>query len=205
MTQKFHAVVVAALGCMAVAGIGAQQTPPKAAPARPGAAKAAGVPAYKAIATIQELMSGTVDPTSKAIFAAVSSEATAKGSVETAPKNDAEWFIVRRNALALAETANLLLIPGRHFAVPENATKHADGELSPAVIEIRVSKDRAQWNRFAVALREAAMAAVTAAQAKRKEDFGEVNEMIDTACETCHVYYWYPDQVELLENAAKLK
>lgn len=186
-------------------GVALSQAPPKAAPVKPVAKKTAVAPTYKAIATVQDLMADMVDPASKAIFDAVSAEETPNGIVEKAPKNDAEWFIVRQNALTLAEASNLLLIPGRHMAVPENALKHNDGELPPATIEIQVSKDRAAWNRFTVALRDAAMGAVKAAEAKRKDDFNTVNEAIDTACENCHLHYWYPDEIELLKNAPKAK
>ena len=205
MTQKLRAIVVAAVGCMTMVGVAAQQAPTKAPPVKPTAAKPAAAPAYKAIATLQDLMSGMVDPASKVVFGAVSSEDTPNGTVEKAPKNDAEWFFVRRSALTLAEAANLLLVPGRHFAVPANAQKHGDGELSPAASEALVSKDRAAWNTLVLALREAAMGAVTAAEAKRKDDFGAVSEAIDTACENCHLRFWYPEQVDLFKDAPKQK
>jgi len=191
--------------CVVTASIAAQQTPAKASLPKAAPAKTAVAPTYKAIATVQDLMATVVDPASKSVFAAVSSEDSPNGRIEKAPKNDAEWSAIRHNALMMAEVANLLLVPGRHFAVPENAQKHAEGELPPAEIEVRVSKDRPAWNKLAAAFRDAALGAVKAAEEKRKDDFNEVNEAIDTACENCHLRYWYPDQVNLFKNAPKPK
>lgn len=203
--QMPRAVIVVAAGCVTVVGLVAQQAPPpKAAPAKPAAARAAASSPYKTIATVQDLMVDMVDPASKSVFGAVSAVETPGGIVEKVPKDDAEWAVVRSNAVTLAESANLLLMP-RRVAVPANAQKHNEGELSPAVIEIMIAKDRAVWDKFTRAFRDAAMGAVKAAEAKRKEDFDTVNEAVDTSCENCHLHYWYPDQVELLQNAEKPK
>lgn len=160
---------------------------------------------YRAVATVQDLMAEVIDPSSKVVFGAVSSQTTATGTVETAPKSDAEWNVVRHNALMMVEGANLLLIPGRHMAKPENMHKANEGELPPAEIEVRVGYDRAAWNRFAIAFRDAAVGALKAAEAHRKDDFGPVSEAIDMACENCHLRFWYPDQEQLLKNAPKPK
>jgi hypothetical protein len=154
---------------------------------------------------VQDLMATMISPASKVVFDAVSSEVTPTGTVEKFPKSDAEWAAVKRQALLMVEGADLLLTPGRAFASPEEAQKHADGELPPAEIEKRVAKDRQTWNALTVAFRKAANDAVVAAGAKRKDDFSAVNEGIDTACENCHLRYWYPDQDELLKNAPKAR
>jgi hypothetical protein len=205
MQRPSYALILLIAGAfVATAATDARQAA-KPAPAKPPAATVAGGAADKANATVQEIMAGMIDPASKAVFTAVSSEETPKGVVEKAPKNDAEWAAVRRNAVAMVEGANLLLVPGRRFAVPANMQKHNEGELSPAEIEVRVSKDRAAWNKLATAFRDAATRAVKAAEARRKQDFNEVSEAVDTACENCHLRYWYPDQEELLKNAPKPK
>ena len=190
-------MVVVAAGFVMVS-LAACQAPPQAEPG--GAASA---PANQANATVQDLMIGIVDPSSKAVFDAVSSVEGPNGLVEKSPKNDAEWSAVEQNARKLVEAADLLLVPGRPMAVPENAQKHNEGELSPAVIEGMVQKDPAVWKKFVEGFREAGMAAVKAAQAKRKEDFDLVNGDMDTACENCHLHYWYPEQNELFKNEKK--
>jgi len=196
-------MVTAFLGSVAMA----QQGPAAGAAARPAAKPA--VPAsatpYRPAATVQDLMAGIIDPASKVVFKAVSSEETANGVVETAPKNDAEWAVVRHNALMMVEGANLLLMPGRHIAVPAAAHTHNDGELAPAEIEVRVARDRAAWNRYATGFRDAALQSLKAAEGRKTGDFGPAGEAVDNACENCHLRFWYPDQEELLKNAPKPK
>ena len=157
------------------------------------------------MATVQDLMAGIIDPASKIVFKAVSSEETANGVVETAPKNDEEWAVVRRNAVLMVEGANLLLTPGRHMAPPAAAHKHNEGELAPAEIEVRVAKERAAWNRFAAGFRDAALLSLKAAEGRKTQDFGPAGEAVDNACENCHLRFWYPDQDQLLLNAPKPK
>ena len=204
---KFAAFVVVAAAFLGSVAIAEQRPPANAAAPQPSAKRRApaGASAYQAVATVQDLMAGLIDPASKVVFKAVSSEDTPNGSVEKAPKDDAEWAFVRRNALFMVEGANLLLMPGRHIAPAQLANEHAEGELPPAEIEVRVAKDRAAWNNLATKFRQAAQGAVKAAEGKKKEDFGSANEAIDNACESCHLRFWYPDQEKLLEKAARPK
>src|SRR5690349_7760957 len=73
------------------------------------------------VGTVKEVMTGIVDPTSKAIWDAVGTESGKNGIVEKVPKTDEEWAVLEHSALSLAEAANLLKIPGRHIALPEQA------------------------------------------------------------------------------------
>jgi hypothetical protein len=206
MMHRVHVIqivaVTAFLGSVAIA----QQPGPAASaaakpPVKPAVAATASV--YRPAATVQDLMSGIIDPASKVVFKAVSTEETPNGIVETAPKNDEEWAAVRKNALMMVEGANLLLMPGRHIAPPAAAHTHNEGELAPAEIEVRVAKDRAAWNRFAVGFRNAALLSLKAAEGRKTDDFGPAGEAVDNACESCHLRFWYPDQEELLKNAPK--
>ena len=206
MMQKSHALVSIAAGCvLTIAGVAAQQpAAPRPAAARPKTTARAASP-LKAVATVQDLMLGLVDPSAKAVFDAVSAEDGPNGLVEKAPETDEEWGHVRQSALTLVEATNLLLIRGRHMSIPANAQKHNEGELSPAQIEVEVAKNRAIWDKFAIGLREAATGAVKAAEAKQKDQFNNVSADIDTACENCHLHYWYPNEVELLKNAPRIQ
>lgn len=150
------------------------------------------------VGTVKDVMKGIVDPTSKAIWDAVGTESGKNGIVEKAPKTDEEWAVVEHNALSLAEAANLLKVPGRHMALPEqaNAKTAPDApELTPAQIEEKVNKDRGAWDSKADALRMTATKAITAAKAHDKDGILNVGEEIDNACESCHKVYWYPDEV----------
>ena len=113
-------------------------------------------------------------------------------------KTHDEWAVIEHSALSLAEAANLLKIPGRHMALPEqaNAKTAPDApELTPAQIEDRVTNDRGAWDAKADALRMTAAKAVAAAKAHDKDGILNVGEEIDNACEGCHKVYWYPDEV----------
>ena len=198
-------LVCAAAVLLGIVTMAEEQAPPAGASAkRPTTQGPSGVaPAPQAVATVQDLMLGIIGPTSQVIFHAVSSEETANGVVETAPKNDEEWMVVRRNAVMMVEGANLLMMPGRHMALPQFAHRHNEGELAPAEIEVRVAKERAAWNKFAADFRRAALVALKAADGRKTKDFNPANEGIDTACENCHLKFWYPDQEQLLRDAPK--
>jgi hypothetical protein len=191
-------LIVAATGFLGTA-ITEGQIPPAKPAARPAARSTPST--YAAVATVQDIMAAMIDPASKAVFGAVTTIETPAGVQEKSPQTPAEWMEVRRNALMMIEGANLLLMPGRHISPPEFASVHNEGELPPSQIEVRVAKDRAAWNRFAVAFRQAATAALKAAEAKKAPDFGPASEAIDTACENCHLRFWYPEQEQLLKNA----
>ena len=168
-------------------------TPPPAA-ATTAAAETPMVP----VGTVKDVMKGIVDPTSKAIWDAVGTESGKNGIVEKVPKTDDEWAVLEHSALSLAEAANLLKIPGRHIALPEQAndkTAKDAPELTPAQIEEKVNKDRGAWDVKADALRMTATKAIAAAKAHDKDGILNVGEEIDNACESCHKVYWYPDEV----------
>ena len=169
----------------------------KPAPPPTAAATTAETPLVP-VGTVKEVMQGIVDPTSKAIWDAVGTESGKNGIVEKAPKTDEEWAVIEHNALSLAEAANLLKVPGRHMALPEQAntkTTPDAPELTPAQIEEKVNKDRGLWDAKADVLRVTATKAIAAAKAHDKDGVLNVGEEIDSACESCHKVYWYPDEV----------
>ena len=166
-------------------------TPHAAAPQAP----------LRAIATVKDIMDGLVDPASDAVFDAVGTVVTLDSTVEKFPKNDEEWAAVRKGALMMTEGANLLMIGGRHIARPHEKSENPQIELEPVEIEARVAKDRPAWIKLAQGLFEAGSQAVKAAEAKDVEALLAAGDTLDTACENCHLRYWYPDQVEALDRA----
>ena len=142
-------------------------------------------------------MKGIVDPSSAAIWDAVSTESGPKGEIEKAPKTEEEWAKLESQALTLAEVANLLKMPGRQVAKPDEANTKSQPdapELTPVQIEEKINKDRAAWDKRADALQETAIKAMAAAKAHDKDAVLNVGEEIDNACESCHKVYWYPDE-----------
>ena len=150
------------------------------------------------VGTVKDVMKGIVDPNAMAVWDAVGAESAANGDViEKAPKNDAEWAVVEHNALALAEAANLLLTPGRAMSRPEEANSKSQPdapELTPTEIEKKIADNRAEWVKHAKGLQATAVKAMAAAKAHDKDGLLNVGEEIDSACESCHVVYWYPNE-----------
>lgn len=149
------------------------------------------------VGTVKQIMKGIVDPNSAAIWDAVSTESGPKGDIEKAPKTDEEWARLEGQALTLAEVANMLKVPGRAVAKPDEANTKSQPdapELTPVQIEEKINKDRATWDKKADALRETATKAIAAAKAHDKDAVLNVGEEIDNACESCHKVYWYPDE-----------
>jgi len=171
---------------------------------RAGAAAASATPVapptveVSPIGTVKDVMKGIVDPNAMAIWDSVGAESAANGDVvEKAPKTDAEWAVIEHNALTLAEAANLLMTPGRSMSRPDEANSTSQPgapELTPAQIEKKISDNRAEWVKHAKELQATAVKAMAAAKAHDKDGLLEVGEAIDSACESCHVVYWYPDE-----------
>jgi cytochrome c556 len=168
-----------------------QSSPPAAAAATPTPSSP-----IAPVGTVKQIMKGIVDPSSAAIWDAVSTESGPKGDIEKAPKTDEEWAKLEGQALTLAEVANLLKMPGRQVARPEEANSKSQPdapELTPVQIEEKINKDRAAWDKRADALQQTAIKAIVAAKSHDKDAVLNVGEEIDNACESCHKIYWYPD------------
>jgi cytochrome c556 len=147
---------------------------------------------FEITATIRELMDSTVDPAADALWDSVAVTSTSKGVEETQPKTDADWAAVRRHAVTLMESMNLVVMKGRHAAPP--GTKAAEGELSPAEIDQHIDANRGALIGFAKALRATAQTALTAIDKKDVQGLFKAGSDIDEACEACHVTFWYPNQ-----------
>jgi hypothetical protein len=118
----------------------ASQEPPPA-PTRP-------------VGTMSDLMIKMIYPTSDAIF-----------YIETrTPKTDAEWGELQAMTLTLAESANLLMMPGR-------------------------ARDQERWMADAKLMLDAGMAAYAAAKKKDVAALVELNDAVYQSCVVCHQHY----------------
>lgn len=111
-------------------------------------------PSFQPVASVSELMISIVYPTSDTLFYIERSP----------PKTDVEWNLVRNQALTLAESGNLLMMPSR-------------------------AKDQAGWMKDAKLLVDAGSAAYKAAQAKDMTAILALNDQLYTACTRCHADY----------------
>jgi hypothetical protein len=129
-------------------------------------------------ANLNQLMRGVLYPAANVVFSA---QGDNPGDVKFIPGHDPSmstdpltstfggWLAVENAALTLAESANLLSIPGRICA---------NGVLAPI-------KDPA-WATFVQQLRDASLKAYKAAQAKDQDKMIENSETLSAACAGCH-------------------
>jgi hypothetical protein len=139
----------------------------------------AAAPARQAPATLAQLMKGILYPSSNIIFAA-----QGDNPAEVPPAKDpatatnplassyGQWEAVENSGLAIAEAANLLMVPGR---------KCSNGRAVPVT--------NADWPKLVQGLRDAGMAAYKAAQSKNQDKILDAADVMTTACANCHDKY----------------
>jgi hypothetical protein len=82
------------------------------------------------------------------------------------------WLAIDQAAIAIAETAPLLLTPGRRCQ---------NGKPVPV--------DRADWKQYVAALAEVGKLAHRASQDRNYEAFADISEKLNDACANCHKVY----------------
>ena len=125
-------------------------------------------PSYQPVATVEQIMEASVEPTSNAVFDAA---AWVNGVQVGGPRTDDDWKMVEANALMLAEAGNLLLMGSR-------------------------AKDQVGWVTRTQAMMDAANEAARAAQAKNTDAIFNAGTTIYRACLGCHLQYINPATVK---------
>lgn len=168
----------------------AKTEPPAAAPA-PSASP------IKLTAGIQDIMRDMIDPAADFLWESVSTTETAQGVEEKIPRTDEEWAEVRKHALILAESANLLLIEGRHVSREGKQLEDhgTPGNLTAAESEEAIAKDRATFVGFGQALHDVGVQFLKASEERNTQAMMDAGEVMDQVCEGCHLKFWYPGQV----------
>jgi hypothetical protein len=140
-------------------------------PARPSAAAPP--------ASLAQLMKGIVFPSGNVFFAAQSDDpATIKPDLKPSASPNpltsvfGKWEAVENGALAMAESASLLSLPGR---------KCSNG--------VDVPLKNPDWEQFVVELREAGLKAYKAAQSRNQEKVMDAADAVTAACSHCHARY----------------
>lgn len=106
----------------------------------------------RAVADMDALMTRIIQPASDAVFYIS----------RNPPADDMQWREMERQTLMLAESANLLLLPG-YNGYSE------------------------QWSRDTALMREAAIRAWMAAQQRDIDALVDLNNDLYTSCENCHM------------------
>jgi hypothetical protein len=127
---------------------------------------------------LNRLMRGVFYPASNVVFSAQSDN---PADVKPVPGQDPSmatdpltstfggWQAVENAALALTESSNLLLIPGRNCA---------NG--------LPVPMNNPDWSKFVQELRDAGMKAYKAAQSKTQDKMVDAADTLSAACASCH-------------------
>ena len=106
-------------------------------------------------ASVKQLMLDLIHPSSNDILLAI---------YRGGPKDDKDWAAVRRGAVTLAESGNMLMMRGR-------------------------ARDQGDWKKDAKLLVDAGNAAYKAAQAKDGSALAALAGAVDASCTTCHKQY----------------
>jgi hypothetical protein len=136
-------------------------------------------PALPVQATVAQLMKGTLYPAANVVFAAqdenpadVPRAKDPNMATNLLASSFGKWEAVENSALAIAEVANLLMLPGR---------KCANG--------LDVPLRNADWAKFVQELRDAGATAYAAAQTKNQDKMIDVAAVMTAACANCHGKY----------------
>lgn len=137
---------------------------------------------FPAVGNMNQLMRGILFPSANILFDVQTQDPGARKAAASSTDADTltvrygnvydPWILVDVAAISLAESAPLLLTPGRRC---ENGQPVPVGD--------------AQWQKYVQALVEAGRAAYKAAQTRNQENVSEVTNVVNDACLNCHRTY----------------
>lgn len=146
--------------------------------------------------TIQALMNEHIDPSADAIWEAVGTVVSDKGTLEHAPRTNAEWSSLEAQAQTLVD-ASARLAKAREAGGDAHsplADTDVPGTRNAAQITADIHADPARFEAAAGRLNQAAAEVLAAIRGRDKAAIMAAGEKIDAACESCHAAYWYPRQ-----------
>ena len=126
-------------------------------------------PPFRTETSVSMLMANILDPAADLLWDAVGTVLDENGETTWEPETEEEWLQVRLGAMALAESANLLMMDGR-------------------------ARDQDQWIRLAEDMADAAMLAFEAAEARDAQRVFDLGEAVYNSCNNCHTLYWVDDE-----------
>ena len=120
---------------------------------------------------------------------------TEKGTEAQPPRSDEEWDELLHASMALAESPNLLVTPGRQIAKPEEMNSSArPEELVPKDIQSKIEGNHDLWLKHVDELQKVGIETIGIVNAKNVQGLFEIGEKIDKVCENCHLEFWYPNE-----------
>jgi len=159
---KWGLLVVCTMG---LAACGAQEGAESSAQTEDAATESqASATPYKPVATVLDLMRGTVTLSAEVYWESVSIVVDFDGIHENQPETDLEWIEVWAAAMTLAESGNLLMMPPR-------------------------AVDNGDWIRISTDLVDVGVRAAQAASDRDFEAVLEIGEYVYNVCVDCHRIY----------------
>jgi hypothetical protein len=200
--QRTNLLSVTLMSLLAMAGCA--QKSQQAAEQKPAVPAASESP-FRLTGSFKDIMAAEINPSAEYLWNSVSTVSDEKGVHEKKPQTDEDWLAAKHQAIILLEGTNLLLMEGRAIVKPGEKVQDADlpGINSPEQIKQTIDSDRATFIKLVHALHDAGSAALTAIENKDAAALSEAGAGIDTACENCHLKYWYPnsDQAKTAQTA----
>ena len=126
-------------------------------------------PPFRTDNTVRVLMANMLDPAADLLWDAVGTVLDETGETYWEPETEEDWLQVKLGAMALAESANLLMMENR-------------------------ARDQDQWIRLSAAMADAAMLAFEAAEAQDPQRIFDLGEVVYETCNNCHTLYWVDDR-----------
>lgn len=139
----------ACLACVAAVLAGCSAPPP---------------PPYQPLADVKTLMATVIEPSADLYWDAVGIIVDSDGEHEIEPQTAEDWDAVRNAAYVVAESGNLLMMPGR-------------------------AKDGGEWMAASTRMIVAAQKAIRAAEARDKAGVFDTGAEMYDACTNCHMQY----------------
>ena len=143
--------------------------------------------------TVQQYMENEVNPAAEFLFRSVRDVSDAGGARLEAPKSEAGWKEVREQLAVLQAAPEVLGAKGLKAAPAGFKSEHPGIESEPAWIQTAIDSNRADFDRRAQRLRQAADRAAQAAEAHDPRALQRALDGVDKACESCHLHYFYPN------------
>lgn len=152
---------------------------------------------FKVTASIQDIMRHEIEPAAEALWNSVSTVVTETGTEEHQPRTEEEWLAARSHAVTLMEASNLIVMDGRKVLLPGQtmADEGVQGVLPATEVQAKIDANRAQFVQFAHLLHDVGERMLKAVDLKDVQRMLDAGEQIDAACESCHMAFWYPNQV----------
>ena len=119
---------------------------------------------YRPVLDMHDLMARVLDPATDVVWGAAGAVVTAEGERDLAPTTDEGWSAVIDAAAIVAETGNLLMLPGR--AVDDGA-----------------------WREYSLALVATGQEAMAAAAAHDSDAVFDIGGRLYNICVACHLAY----------------